>query len=86
MYAKFAKIPSLTYREPEKHRAQDFFREVGEDLFYMTVNYKATTVVGTSHLGGKTSKFDTRNAHVRRHLKTCFVQQHQSECKYDSYF
>ena len=25
----------------------------------MTVNYKATTVVGTSHLGGKTSKFDT---------------------------
>ena len=61
---------------------QDFFREVGEDLFYMTVNCKATTVVGTSHLGGKTSKFDTRNAHVRRHLKTCFVQQHQSECKY----
>ena len=27
----------------------------------MTVNYKATTVVGTSHLGGNTSKFDTRN-------------------------
>ena len=24
-----------------------------------------TTVVGTSHLGGKTSKFDTRNAHVK---------------------
>ena len=43
---------------------QDFFREVGEDLFYMTVNYKATTVVGTSHLGGKTSKFDTRNVHI----------------------
>ena len=55
---------------------QDFFREVGEDLFYMAVNYKATTVVGTSHLGGKTSKFDTRNAHVRRHLKTCFVRQY----------
>ena len=54
---------------------QDFFREVGEDLFYMTVNHKRT-VVGTSHLGGKTSKFDTRNAHVRRHLKTCFVRQY----------
>ena len=40
-----------------------------------TVNYKAATVVGTSHLGGKTSKCDTRNAHVWRHFKTRFVRQ-----------
>ena len=28
--------------------------------------------VGTSHLGGKTSKFDSWNSEVWRHVKTCF--------------
>ena len=30
----------------------------------------------TSHLGGKTSKFDTWNSDVWRHVKTCFARVH----------
>ena len=47
---------SLHWHIESRKSIEDFLREVDEDLLNMTVNYKATTVVGTSHLGRKTSK------------------------------
>ena len=55
-------IPQITW----KWDAFLIISSILVDWKHMPVSYE------TSHLGGKTSKFDTWNSDVWRHMKTCF--------------
>ena len=54
-------------------------KELAQDYFFLrscwleTSSLWAVSRSKTSHLGAKTSKFDTWNSDVWRHLKTCFA-------------